>query len=93
MDKTCLITVLTALLTPVIALLGILIAYQQWRTSRNKLKFDLFERRFAVYDAAVQLINFVLEAGKITPDAMREFVKEDPQREFYCRPGDHDVSR
>ena len=46
-----LVPVLSALLTPTIAIITTYIAYEQWRTNRNKLKLDLFDRRFAVYDA------------------------------------------
>jgi len=37
---------LAALLTPTVAVLGSIIAYHQWRTAQNKLKFELFDRRF-----------------------------------------------
>jgi hypothetical protein len=55
-----LVPVLSALLTPIIAIATAYIAYQQWRTNRNKLKLDLFDRRFAVYDAARNLVRDVL---------------------------------
>jgi hypothetical protein len=38
------ISTLSALLTPAIAILGGVIAYRQWRTARDILKFDLFDR-------------------------------------------------
>src|SRR5450755_2316417 len=68
------ITVLAALLTPVLAAFGAYIAWQQWRTNRNKLKLDLFERRFTVYDAAIQLINSILRAGKVDQADLNIFV-------------------
>jgi hypothetical protein len=40
--------------TLLVALLAALIAWQQVRAARNKLKADLFDRRFAAYDAIVQ---------------------------------------
>lgn len=43
---------LSALAVPVIAAFGALIAYRQWITARNKLKFELFDRRLALYQAA-----------------------------------------
>jgi hypothetical protein len=57
----------TAISTPIVALavavIAALIAYRQWKTAtvaaetaKNKLKLDLFERRFAVFSAAAQLI-------------------------------------
>jgi hypothetical protein len=36
-----LVDILAALLTPVIAILAVYIAWQQWDTNRNKLKLDL----------------------------------------------------
>jgi hypothetical protein len=51
---------LTALLTPVTAGIAIYIAYIQAKTARNKLKFDLFERRFKVYEAASDLRNLIV---------------------------------
>jgi hypothetical protein len=53
----------SALLTPVVAIFASYIAWQQWRTAKNKLKFDLFTRRFSVYDAARSLL-----AGPLTND-------------------------
>ena len=45
------VTILSALLTPMIAISTSLIAYRQWRTAKNKLKLDLFDRRLAIYNA------------------------------------------
>ncbi|WP_182851873.1 hypothetical protein [Metapseudomonas otitidis] len=45
------LTIFSGLLTPIIAALGITIAYRQWRTAHDKLRLDLFEKRLEVYDA------------------------------------------
>lgn len=58
-------TYLSALLVPVVAVLGVAIAYRQWRTAQNKLKLDLFEKRFAVYDAVRQLIGSIMTSGVV----------------------------
>jgi len=55
---------LTALLTPIVAFLGIYIAYQQWKTAENKLKHELFDRRFSVYDAARTFLMSIAESHK-----------------------------
>ena len=57
-------TYLTALLTPTVAVIGSLVAYRQWVLARNKLKLDLFERRFAVYEAARNLLASIMTSGK-----------------------------
>lgn len=67
-------TVLSALLTPTIAVLAAIIAYRQWRTAQNKLKFDLFDRRLAVYDAARSMILSVMTSGKAQGEELQKFV-------------------
>ena len=62
------------LLTPTIAVFGSIIAYRQWRTTQNKLKFDLFEKRFAVFDAARTFISSVMTSGKAKEDEMYKFL-------------------
>jgi hypothetical protein len=57
MTLATLSTVSSALLTPVVALLAMYIAYRQWRTAQNKLKLDLFERRVAIYEAAQSYVH------------------------------------
>lgn len=67
------ITYLSALLTPLVALLGIVIAFRQWRTAQQKLKLDLFNRRFVVYDATMLAMSTVARRGSIRPDEVEQF--------------------
>jgi len=43
---------MSALSVPLFAACAALIAYRQWKTARDKLKLDLFDRRMALYQAA-----------------------------------------
>lgn len=45
-----------------------------WRTAQNKLKLDLFEKRFAVYDAARQLLSTTMTSGKVSDEEMFKFI-------------------
>ena len=54
---------LSALLTPTVAVFGSFIAYLQWVLARNKLKFDLFDRRYRVYEAARELLASIMTTG------------------------------
>jgi len=45
------IDIFAALLTPAIAILASYIAVRQWLTNKNKLKLDLFDKRYAVFEA------------------------------------------
>lgn len=41
--------ILSALLTPTIAIIAVYIAWQQWRTAEGKRKQDLFDKRYKFY--------------------------------------------
>ncbi|MCJ2113280.1 hypothetical protein MKK64_19060 [Methylobacterium sp. E-025] len=60
---------LQALTVPLLGLLAAWIAYQQWRTADRKVQLDLFDRRFAIYEAAREALAPVMrEAGAETRD-------------------------
>lgn len=59
---------LSALLTPVVALLGIWIARSQWKTARMKLKLDLFDKRMVVYEAVRHAIGQIMVHGKTSAE-------------------------
>lgn len=53
------IDILSALLTPLIAIIAIYIAYQQHKTNKIRLQRDLFEKHFAFYK---ELMSFIVMA-------------------------------
>ncbi|MGY6127028.1 hypothetical protein ACW9YV_16510 (plasmid) [Paraburkholderia strydomiana] len=65
---------LSALMVPLIAILGVAIAYRQWRTAQNKLKQDLFDKRFSVYDAARRMLASVMTSGKVRDEELFKFM-------------------
>lgn len=69
-----------ALGTPTVALLASIvaafIAYRQWRTARNKLKLDFFDRRMEIYNCAVQLINLTYYPLPIDEDGIIELANK-----------------
>lgn len=67
-------TILAALLTPTIALLGALIAMNQWLTARRKLKLDLYEKRSVVYEVVRSTIGQIIATGKTNQDIERDFL-------------------
>lgn len=59
--------ILQGLLTPVIAVIAVYIAWQQWKVNERKLKFDQYERRLRVYQEVLTILTH-LHAGE--PDLM-----------------------
>ncbi len=64
--------ILSALLTPVIAVVTTYIAIQQYRASKLKIRLELFEKRYAIYQGAKEFIFAAVRDGNL-PDV--EFFK------------------
>jgi hypothetical protein len=62
-----------ALLTPVIAIFGAWLGYQQHKTSREKLKIDLFDRRYKVYFCIASCLEEVAREGNVSNDVLYKF--------------------
>jgi len=67
------VTVLAALLTPVVAVFATIIALQQWRTAREKLKLDLFDRRLPVYEQTRDILSRRMALGSISSSEINDF--------------------
>ena len=42
--------------------------------SKNRLRFDLFEKRFAAFEAALKLVSIAVSKGDVPDEVRREFV-------------------
>jgi hypothetical protein len=62
-----------AALSPVIAVVGGWIAWQQVRINRNKLKLDRFEKRFEIYEAAMSFAAKVSSSGSLQAEWTHDF--------------------
>lgn len=62
-DPVKLVELLSAFLTPVIAIVTTYIAVQQFRTNRFQVKLEMFERRYAIYDAIREFISEAVQSG------------------------------
>jgi YD repeat-containing protein len=71
------IAILSALLTPTIAILVSVISWRQWNTAQLKFLLDLFDRRLKAIDAIHKPIGEVTRSGKVINqdyDADRELM-------------------
>ncbi|MGB7933942.1 MAG: hypothetical protein WCH04_17290 [Gammaproteobacteria bacterium] len=65
---------LSALLTPTIAILGSIIAYLQWRTNSNRLKHELFDRRYEQFTVVRDFIGSIMTSGKSKQDEQFKYL-------------------
>jgi hypothetical protein len=63
-----------ALAVPFLAAVGAWIALQQMQIARVKLRHDLYDRRFAVFQAARKLLAEVLTHARVSDDQFRAYV-------------------
>lgn len=63
-----LVQFLSALLTPVIALVTTYIAIQQYRTNQLKFRLELFEKRYAIYQAVKDFIRVAMREGNFAEE-------------------------
>ena len=67
------VQILSALLVPMIAFAVGMIACFQWRTNKNRLKLELFDRRAKYYEAALQFIGDTMAKGEVSTESLRDF--------------------
>jgi len=59
------IDVLSALMTPTIGVMAILIAYQQYKVNSNRLRHELYERRLRVYKSVQSFLSEIIRDADI----------------------------
>lgn len=65
--------ILSALLMPTIAIFGTILTYKQWRSAQNKLKMELFEKRYSIYDSSKRFLLLVLGSNKTDDEIFFKF--------------------
>ena len=78
----CMIEISKALLTPLIALLATYIAWQQWRTNKQKLKLEKYDRRLSVYQEVKKILSIVHRDAKASPEDLLSFRSSVSEADF-----------
>src|SRR2546426_4594540 len=60
----------------------VIIAALQWRVADNKLRLDLFDRRYKVYNATRKFLSVILREAKFTNSELFEFYAGISDAEF-----------
>ncbi len=60
------IQLLSFCLTPLIAIIAVYIAYQQYNTNRQKLRLDLYDKRFKVFLGLQSLLIHILQTADVS---------------------------
>lgn len=84
------INILSGLLTPVIAITTVYIAYQQYKTGNDKLRFELYERRLKLFEFFKGFLFKAIEKGQIKGPEISAFMHNTDEIIFLF---EQDVSR
>ncbi len=80
------IQILQGFLAPVIAVLTLYIASQQWKGNKLKLRMEQYDRRYAVYLEVWKLISQVLSEADISTQELLRFSTATSQADFLFGP-------
>jgi hypothetical protein len=80
------INLLSALLTPLIAITTTFIAVQQWRLERYKWRLAIYEKRFETYRAVVEFISLMCTAGDCSEKERVNFLQHASRNYFLFEP-------
>lgn len=69
------ITMLSAMLSPIVAITGIIIGIRQHIINTKRLKFELFEKRLEIYNQIATLFAKILQDGTIDKDSINKFFR------------------
>ena len=82
----CIVSTLIPILGPVATLIVgcavAFIAWQQSKVARNKLRLDLFDRRYKVYDATRKFLAMIVRDATFSDSQLVEFVAGTSDAEF-----------
>lgn len=60
---------------PIIAAIAAWIAFRQFQIARNKLKFDLFDKRMEVYNAVREALGNITRQGNLTQEQQLQYLQ------------------
>ena len=75
-----------SLLTPLIAIVAVYIAWQQAITSRQKLNLDRYDRRLRIYEEVRKVLSIILRDAKANTDDLLKFRVSTSEADFLFGP-------
>jgi hypothetical protein len=74
--------ILTGLLTPIIAILALIIANRQFKIQEYRVRFDLYEPRMKIYESIMKFLKKVRQKGDASQDDLYDLLNETIHAKF-----------
>lgn len=75
-----------SLLTPAIAIIATYIAWQQWRTNRQKLNLERYDRRLRIYEEVIKILSIIMRDAKSNTKDLLKFRTAVSEADFLFGP-------
>ena len=79
-------TILAGFLTPMIGVIAAYVAWQQWKTSHQKLMLDLYDRRLRIYEEVVKVLAIITRDADISYESLAIFRSSVAEADFIFGP-------
>jgi len=76
------IETISGLLTPLIAIITVLILYWQFRLERNRWRLALYDKRYPVYLSTREYLCFIIQHATMTQEELDKFQRNSKDKEF-----------
>jgi len=80
------VNIAKALLTPIIAIIAVYIAWQQWKTNQQKLNLERYDRRLRVYEEVRKILSIIVRDAKANTDDLLKFRTSVSEADFLFGP-------
>jgi hypothetical protein len=80
------VTLFFSIATLFLSIAVVVIAWQQWRVAESKLRLDLFDRRYKVYDATRKFLSVIIREARFTNSDLFEFNAGTSDAQFLFKP-------
>ncbi len=74
------------MLTPVIAVIAVYIAWQQKKINEQKLNLDLYDRRLRIYEEVRKILSIIIRDAKASYDDLLKFYSAASEADFLFDP-------
>lgn len=69
-------------LTPVIAIITVVILILQYILANRRWRLDLYDKRYPVYIATMEYISSIMQDGNVTDEKLFKFLRNSKDKEF-----------
>jgi hypothetical protein len=76
------VIILSAILSPMLAVITVIIIILQYRLAKYFWRLDLFEKRYSIYNSSIEFISKIVSNAKITNDELFSFLRNTRDRDF-----------